>query len=81
MTEDSSGIAAAKGFYERHKIRHLNAYADVTGAIPSLLHARGLPTTYLIDPHGNEVGYVEGDVDWSAAEVVAFLKQKTGKPL
>ena len=46
---------------------------------PSLLHARGLPTTYLIDPHGNEIGHVVGDANWSAPDSVAFLKQKISR--
>jgi peroxiredoxin len=76
LTEDSSGIAAARGFYDRHDIRHLTVYADAAGAVPSLLHARGLPTSFLIDPEGREIGLIEGEADWAAPDAVAFLAKR-----
>jgi len=76
LTEDSSGIAAARSFYNRHGIRHLPVYADGTGVAPSLLRARGLPTSFLIDPEGREIGSVEGEADWAAPDAVAFLAKR-----
>jgi thiol-disulfide isomerase/thioredoxin len=76
LTEDSNGVAAAKEFFDRNNIHHLAIYTDNSGTAPSLFHAHGLPTTYLIDPHGNEIGRVEGEVDWGAPDSISFLKQK-----
>jgi thiol-disulfide isomerase/thioredoxin len=74
LTEDVNGRDAAQAFYERHGIRHLAVYVDVSGRAPALLQARGLPTSFLIDPEGREIGAIEGEADWSAPDIVAFLK-------
>ncbi len=77
LSEDSNGLAAAKAFFDKNDPHHLAIYTDSAGAAPSLLHAHGLPTTYLIDPHGNEIGHVEGEADWAATDAIAFIKKKT----
>lgn len=74
LTEDHDGLAAATSFYKRHDIQNLEIFVDKVGHVPSLIEARGLPTTLLIDPQGMEIGRVEGETEWSSADAVAFLK-------
>ena len=74
--EDSTGLTAVRAYYKTHGIAHLPLYADPSGRAPSLLQARGLPTSLLIAPDGTEIGRVEGAVDWGSADAVAFLEAK-----
>ena len=76
MTEDHDGLGAAEGFCKRHGLHHLPVFVDGSGAIPSILHVEGLPTTLLIDPNGMEIGRVEGDAEWDDADTIAFLEKK-----
>lgn len=77
LSEDR-GDAVVTSFYQTHAIK-LRVAIDQGGIAPSALKLRGLPTTLLIDPEGREIGRVEGDVDWSGTDVVAFLKSQISK--
>ncbi len=74
--ERSVSTDTVASFYKRHNIGHLAVYLDPTGHLTSSLHARGLPTSYLIDADGKWVGSVEGGVDWAAPATRDFLTQK-----
>jgi thiol-disulfide isomerase/thioredoxin len=76
LTEDVDGRDIVQGFYKRHGIQHLAVYVDNTGRAPALLHARGLPTSYLINVKGEEIGRVEGEANWAAPDAVSFLKEQ-----
>ena len=76
LDEDHNGIVAVKSFYNLYNLKNLPTSIDTSGQAPSLLHVHGLPTTIFIDPHGFEIGRIEGDADWDAPDTVAFLKSK-----
>lgn len=76
LTEDHDGRSVAEAFFTRHNLHHLPIYVDASGQVPSLVHARGMPTTILIDPNGFELGRVEGETDWSTPEALSFLQEK-----
>jgi len=73
LSEDHDGETVTKSFYRRHGLDRLQAYSDPSGQSLPLLHARGLPTTVLIDPAGMEIARFEGAVDWTAAPTLAYL--------
>jgi thiol-disulfide isomerase/thioredoxin len=75
LNEDRDGDAAAV-FFKRHGIRSLSVYTDPSGHVPSALHAHGLPMSFLIDAEGQEIGYVEGDVDWSSPDTMAAIRSR-----
>jgi thiol-disulfide isomerase/thioredoxin len=79
LTEDHDGKAAAQSFFRRHKIDHLNIYADPTGRAPFVFDIRGLPTTILIDPQGMEVARLEGPADWTGEPMIAFIKTRLSR--
>jgi len=80
LNADRGGTVATVNFFRRHEIHNLSVYNDPTGRVSSVLHARNLPTSFLIAPDGKEIGMVEGDADWSSAESIAFLREKLMKP-
>jgi thiol-disulfide isomerase/thioredoxin len=75
LSEDHDGSAAWL-FFKRHDIDHLPVYHDDSGQAPFILHARGMPTTLLIDPHGMEIGRLEGAADWTQNTMVSFLQSQ-----
>ncbi len=80
LNEDHDGLSAAPNFYSRYGIKSLFVYAENAGRAPMLFHAPGLPTSYLIDPHGMVIGRVEGATDWNAPDAVSFLETKIYAP-
>ena len=73
LSEDNDGIAKSRVFFHQHSIDALGVYADNAGRAPSVLGIRGMPTTILIDAKGNEIGRVDGEVDWASDETMVFL--------
>ena len=75
LAEDHDSSAAWL-FFKRHDIDNLPIYRDASGHAPFILHARGMPTTLLIDPHGMEIGRLEGAADWTRNTMVSFLEAR-----
>jgi len=76
LAEDHDGATVAHIFYKHHDIHNLAVYNDRTGRAPFVLQTRGLPTTLLINPKGEEIARLEGPADWSKDSMVAFLKAR-----
>jgi thiol-disulfide isomerase/thioredoxin len=74
LDQERNSTQTAAAFFKRHDIRHLKVYGDPSGRVGSLLHARGLPTSFLIDANGKMEGYVAGGTDWSTPDMVSFLR-------
>jgi thiol-disulfide isomerase/thioredoxin len=74
LAEDHDGSNAARLFFKHYDIDHLSVYSDSSGQAPFILHARGLPTTLLIDPRGMEIARLEGAADWTKNTMVSFLE-------
>lgn len=77
LAEDHDGHTAAENFYKRYNLHHLKVFVDAAGEAPSLLQIRGLPTSFLIDPNGAEIGRIEGATDWDDPATLDFLKAQT----
>ncbi|MBI4273551.1 MAG: TlpA family protein disulfide reductase [Rhizobiales bacterium] len=73
LSIDRAGIEPVRKFYSETGIRNLAIYIDASGKSPRVLNAIGVPTTFLIDREGRELGRVAGPVDWDAPEMVAFI--------
>lgn len=73
LDEDHEGRIAARSFFKGHNIDHLTIYDDPSGRAPFVLHTRGLPTTYLIDPNGAVIARLEGAADWTQESMLSFL--------
>ncbi|MEQ8710837.1 MAG: TlpA disulfide reductase family protein [Rhodospirillales bacterium] len=74
LSSDRGGVDKVEPFFRRTSVDHLEIYLDPKNRIARALGARGLPTTYLIDAEGRLLGSVAGALDWSAPEIVDWLK-------
>ncbi len=79
LSLDRGGKAAVEPFYQKTGVGHLALFLDPGSRSMQTLALRGLPTTLLVDQDGRELGRVEGAVEWDSPEVVAFLRQYTGR--
>ncbi len=82
LSQDRGGLPLVEKFYQQHGLK-LDMFVDKTTTAARSLKARGLPTTFLIDAEGREIGRFEGAADWDAPEAVALLRYylpKTGLP-
>ena len=78
LSLDRGGRDTVEPFFSKLGIRNLDLYFDRPGVSMGALSPRGLPTTLLVGPDGQELGRVEGDVEWDSPEVVAFLRKHMG---
>ena len=66
LSSDRGGAAAVQQFYASHGLKHLGVLLDPMGAAARAIGARGIPTTLLVDPRGQERGRFEGAADWGS---------------
>ena len=76
LSEDR-GDGVVGVFYRNHGLTHLPIALDTAGRAPSALHFHGLPTTLIIDPQGQEIARIDGEIDWDSPEVLNFLRKRT----
>ena len=79
---DATKISDVAAFYEAHGVTHLPVSIDPDRRVGHLggggdwhdpFPLTALPTTYLIDPHGYVVGYVQGAAAWDSAQANALI--------
>ncbi len=75
LSSDRGGAQAVEAFYQEHGITGLPVLLDPKGAAAHAWHARGIPTSFIIDKQGRERARLEGAADWSTpAAARAVLK-------
>lgn len=72
---DKDGKEKAKKFFTDTKISHLNFYIDPTGREAFNLKPVGLPTTYLVDAQGLEIGRLAGPAEWDSEAAKALISK------
>ncbi|NKC33944.1 TlpA family protein disulfide reductase [Roseomonas sp. BU-1] len=80
LSNDRGGRAQVAPFYERTGLRHLGIWLDPRGATGRGLQVRVLPTTLVIDRHGQEVARLMGEAAWDAPAAVAAIRRLTRTP-
>lgn len=75
LSSDHGGATAVRAFFAQHDITGLPVLLDPHGDAARALHARGLPTSVVIDRQGREVARVEGSADWSASAAIAAVRK------
>ena len=78
VSSDRGGAAVVQRFYADHGIAQLPVLLDPMSTMAHALNVRGIPTTLLIDPQGQEVGWLEGAADWSSPDAVTVVRKVKG---
>jgi thiol-disulfide isomerase/thioredoxin len=80
LSSDRGGAAVVQSFYRGHGISGLPVLLDPKGAAAHAWHARGIPTSFIIDKQGRERARLEGSVDWSTAAAAARVRKLVAAP-
>ena len=74
VSEDRSGGDRVEPFVAKLNLKDLKVYLDPDSAVARAFHARGLPTSIVLDAEGRIVGRVEGAAEWDSDKMLAVLK-------
>jgi thiol-disulfide isomerase/thioredoxin len=75
VSVDKSGSGAVQHFFEQRGLHNLTPYLDANGATVRAFGARRIPTTLIIDRHGNVVGSLVGPKQWDSPETAALIRR------
>lgn len=73
ISEDYSGVATVKSFYEKHDLRHLPILHDFNSQLFQAFSLSGLPTTFLVNEDGIIMAKFSGIVNWHDEIVRSML--------
>jgi thiol-disulfide isomerase/thioredoxin len=71
---DRRGADKVTPYLEQVDLPHLAVYLDQKNKLGRAFGAFGLPTTYVIDQRGREVGRLIGPAEWDSDESVALVR-------
>lgn len=72
---DTGGLKAVQKFYAGIGIKYLGIFLDPSGSAMQVLNLEGVPTSFLIDPNGRQIGRETGAVAWDQPDTLRFLTQ------
>ena len=75
LSSDRGGARVVEAFYQEHGITGLPVLLDPKGAAARAWHARGIPTSLIIDKQGRERARLEGSADWSTPAAAAIVRK------
>jgi thiol-disulfide isomerase/thioredoxin len=78
LSSDRGGAEIVAKFYKELGVGNLPVLLDPKSAAAHALNVRGIPTTLIIDRHGQEVAWTEGSVDWASDAAVAMIRKLVG---
>lgn len=80
---DTSRLDRPKAFFEEIGVKNLQLYADPKGDIFFGLRQNGellgLPTSYLVDAQGCEIGHLSGPAAWDSPDALALVRGVSGQ--
>lgn len=80
LSLDRKGVEATRKFLDEVKASNLKLYIDATAKQGTVLKIVGMPTTFLIDADGREVGRLAGPAEWGSAEAKKLIAEAMSKP-
>jgi thiol-disulfide isomerase/thioredoxin len=75
LSLDKDGVDKARKFFADTKIANLKFYIDPTGTEGFNLKPVGLPTTFLVDAEGREIGRLAGPAEWDSEAAKALIAE------
>lgn len=75
VSMDREGHSAIEKFFSNTNIQNLEAFLDPKSAAGRALGVRGLPTTLIINPQGQEVARIQGIHNYDTTETKDYLRR------
>lgn len=81
MSIDAKGKTTARRLIKRQlKLQNLDLHLDPKSTVARTLGLRSMPTTYVFDAKGHEVGKLEGAAEWDSRDSIALMKYFIDNP-
>lgn len=74
LSSDMEPIAALRRFWNGRGLKNLRIYSDTQARFSKAANVKGLPTTFLIDEKGREVGRIRGMAEWDGPVIKAQIR-------
>lgn len=71
---DRGGAPAVRSFLSEVNARALKIYIDPSLGVPEKLGVFGIPTSFLVNAKGQEIGKIVGPAEWDQPAIVDWLK-------
>jgi thiol-disulfide isomerase/thioredoxin len=71
---DRGGKPIARRLMKHLRLKNLALYLDPTSKSAKKLGVRSMPTTFLFDRKGREIGKLEGGAEWDDKEAIALIQ-------
>jgi thiol-disulfide isomerase/thioredoxin len=75
LSVDRKGLEAVTSYFASIGAKALAPYVDSSGRAATALDLPGVPTTFLLDRQGREVGRVVGAADWSQPAAADLIRK------
>lgn len=75
LNEDRKPLHTAPAWLMEQGLTNLDIYADSLQRLARAFEIRGMPTTVLIGPEGEKLGYREGIADWKDPKFIEALRK------
>ena len=79
VSQDREGLKVALPFVEKNGWKSIGLYVEPKARFAKDAALRGLPTTIILDQSGQEIGRLEGTIDWMAPKVTDALSRLIAK--
>lgn len=74
LSSDLEPLPVLRKFWINREIKHLKIYSDPRALFSQAANVKGMPTTFLIDEEGREVGRIRGIVEWDGPKIKAQIR-------
>ncbi|MGN1079439.1 MAG: redoxin family protein [Alphaproteobacteria bacterium] len=74
LSSDLEPLPVLRRFWVNRGIKHLKIYSDPQARFSQAADVKGLPTTFLIDEEGREVGRIRGIAEWDGPKIKAQIR-------
>ncbi len=74
LSSDLEPLPVLRRFWVNRGIKNLKIYYDPQARFSQAANVKGLPTTFLIDEKGREVGRIRGIVEWDGSKIKAQIR-------
>lgn len=74
LSSDLEPFPVLRRFFTNRGIKNLKIYSDPQARFSQAANVKGLPTTFLIDEEGREIGRIRGIVEWDGPKIKAQIR-------
>ncbi len=74
LSSDLEPLPVLRRFWVNRNIKQLKIYSDPQAKFSQAANVKGLPTTFLIDENGREMGRIRGITEWDGPKMKAQIR-------